>query len=370
MAGDGSTIFGARFLDGRIAQEQDVHLTVAADGLTIHAPDMDRTWPRAEIELVDQLDRGARARFSHAGEPNARVIVLGQREVEICRTYWPEIFSNRRGGLRRDMKRLAIGVATLAVAGAIAVAALPLIISVLAALVPESTERKIGDEALSAMTFISPAMAKRCVDPEGLSVIERLTDGIAAGLGASTPLQVRVVPHGLVNAMAFPGGHVLIFRGLIREARSGAEVAGILAHEIGHVYHRHGMKRLIRDSAIDAVTSVFSPGTTGSIGGTLASQMASQSYGRDAEREADAFAVERLNELGFTAEGMIDFFTRAQAKQAGAAGSPSFTRFLDSHPGPDDRIAAIRAQATGGAPALNQKDWKALRRICRLVVTD
>ena len=365
-----TTVSSARYLDGQVAQEQQVTLTLAAEGMTIHAADGDISWPRSEIELVDHLDRGARVRFSHEGEPNARVVVLGREAVERCHTCWPEIFSNRRGGLRRDLKRLAIGVAGLAVAGAMAVAALPIVISVLAALVPASTEKRIGDEAVAALTRLVPELSKRCVEPDGLTVIERLVENVTDGLDLDMPLRVRVVPHALVNAMAFPGGQVLIFRGLIDEARSGAEVAGVLAHEIGHVHHRHGMKRLIRDGAIDAVTSVFSPGTTGSISGSLASQIASRSYGRDAEREADDFAVERLNSLGYSAAGIVDFFERAQARQAESEESPALIRFLQSHPGPEDRIAAIRSGSTGTGPVLDQKDWQALRKVCQLTVTD
>lgn len=370
MSIDDTVVSTARYLDGKVAQEQDVTLTLAAEGMTIHTPGVDITWPRAEIELVDHLDRGARVRFSHEGEPNARVVVLGREAVERCHACWPEIFSNRRGGLRRDLKRLSIGVAGLAVAGALAVAALPIIISVLAALVPTSTEKKIGDEAVAALTTLIPELSKRCVEPEGLTVIERLVESMAEGLELDTPLQVRVVPHGLVNAMAIPGGQVFIFKGLINEARSGAEIAGVLAHEIGHVHHRHGMEGLIRDGAIDAVTSVFSPGTTGSIGGSLASKIASRSYGRDAEREADDFAIERLNSLGYSAEGMVDFFERAQTRQAARQESPALVRFLQSHPGPEDRIAAIRSGSTGNGQVLDQEDWQALRKVCQLTVTD
>ncbi|MDF1731053.1 MAG: M48 family metallopeptidase [Minwuia sp.] len=365
-----AAVITARYLDGKVAREQEVTLTLAADGMTIHTADGDIMWPRAEIELVDHLDRGTRVRFSHEGEPNARVVVLGRKAVERCHACWPEIFNNRRGGLRRDLKRLVIGVAGLAVAGAIAVAALPIIISVLAAMVPASTEKRIGDEAVAALTSVIPELSKRCVDPDGLAVIERLVENLGEGIELDAPLRVRVVPHGLVNAMAFPGGQVFVFKGLIDEARSGAEIAGVLAHEIGHVHHRHGMKRLIRDGAIDAVTSVFSPGTTSSISGSLASQIASRSYGRDAEREADSFAVERLNSLGYSAEGIVDFFERAQARQAGKQRSPTLVRFLQSHPGPEDRIVAIRSGSTGTGKVLDQKEWQALRRICQLTVTD
>lgn len=370
MSTGDTAIRTARYLDGKVAQEQEVTLTLSVEGMTIHTTDAAITWPRAEIELVDHLDRGARVRFSHEGEPNARVVVLGREAVERCHACWPEIFSNRRGGLRRDLKRLSIGVAGLAVAGAMAFAALPIIISILAALVPASTEKRIGDEAVAALTVLIPELSKRCVDPDGLTVIERLVETMTEGLDRDTPLRVKVVPHRLVNAMAFPGGQVFIFQGLIDEARSGAEIAGVLAHEIGHVHHRHGMERLIRDGAIDAVTSVFSPGTTGSISGSLASQIASRSYGRDAEREADNFAIERLNSLGYSAEGIVDFFERAQTRQAEKQDSPALVRFLQSHPGPEDRIAAIRSGSTGNGQVLDQKDWQALRKVCQLTVTE
>ena len=57
------------------------------------------------------------------------------------------------------------------------------------------------------------------------------------------PLRVSVLDHGMANALAVPGGRILIFRGLLEAADNPEEVAGVLAHEIGHVAARHTAER-------------------------------------------------------------------------------------------------------------------------------
>lgn len=361
----------AIFLDGTSAREQAVRIGVTPVGITFSGSGHTHLWDLAGLELVDQSDDGKRVRFNHTSLPDGRLIIADPDAITQIRNAMPKVFSNRRGGVRRDLRRLAIGVAGVGVGALITITALPLIVTLLAALVPTSMEQRFGDETRQAFARMIPDSASSCVDPAGLAVLQRLTDDLLADLALDPAPQVKVVPHRLVNAMAFPGGQIMIFRGLIEEARSGEEIAGVLAHEIGHVAHRHGVERMIRDSAIDSVISVFVPGTTGGIGGQLATFMASQSYGRDAERQADRFAVERLNALNVRSDGMIAFFDRATAVEPSRQNDgQSILRYLQSHPSPADRVASLTEQAAGQNGILTPREWTALRRICRTVEVD
>ncbi len=359
----------AIFLDGMSARGHAGGIGIAPTGISFSKGGHAFFWDLEGLELVDGSDSGARLRFSHTSLPDARLIVTDDAAIKACHAAMPRVFSNRRGGVRRDMRRLGIGVAGVGVGVLIIIAALPLAVTLLTALVPASMEKRFGDETLRAFSLLVPATQSSCVDPDGLAVLQGLTDDLTAGLDLDPPPRVKVVPHDLVNAMAFPGGQVMIFRGLIRKAQSAEEIAGVLAHEIGHVAYRHGVERMIRDSAIDTVASVFLPGATGGIGSQVASVFVRQSYGRDAERQADRFAVERLNALNVRTDGMIGFFQRA-AEEPESAQRGTILRYLQSHPSPDDRVAVLTAQATGTEPILTAREWTALRRICRTTRSD
>ncbi|MDF1722179.1 MAG: M48 family metallopeptidase [Minwuia sp.] len=360
----------AIFLDGTSAREHDVQVGISPVGITFRAPGHTYLWDVAGLDLVDHSDGGKRVRFSHASLPDARLIIADPAVIAQARDAMPGVFSNRRGGVRRDMRRLAIGVGGVSVGVLIVIAALPLIVTLLAALVPASIEEEFGEETRQAFAMFMPDTQKSCVDAAGLTVLQRLTDDLTVGQDLDPPPRVKVVPHDLVNAMAFPGGQIMIFRGLIDEAQSGEEVAGVLAHEIGHVAHRHGVERIIRDSAIDAAISVFIPGTTGGVGGQLATLLASQSYGRDAERQADRFAVERLNELNVRTDGLIAFFDRAAQDPERTEQDQTVLRYLQSHPSPTDRVTNMQAQAKGTEGIMTAQEWAALRNICNTVEAD
>ena len=111
--------------------------------------------------------------------------------------------------------------------------------------------------------------------------------------------------------------------------------------------------------------------TGGGVGGTVGTMLATLSYTRAAEEEADAGALQLLDRAGIDTEGFASFFER-MSKQDEAQGGKSeglgFTvpNYLRTHPATQQRIAAVRAQPSHGkTPALNPAQWQALKSICR-----
>ena len=162
----------------------------------------------------------------------------------------------------------------------------------------------------------------------------------------------------VVNAFALPGGYVYVTRGLLALANSEAELAGVLAHEIGHVTARHAAER----HGSQVLAQVFSVGvglltqsvtghrsaaevvtqTSGTVG-----QLAVRSFSRDQEFEADLLGVRYLTRARFDPQTMAHFLTRLRAHAAldtpkdDAPGS-DLTR---THPRTAARIQRAIAQA-------------------------
>jgi beta-barrel assembly-enhancing protease len=166
-----------------------------------------------------------------------------------------------------------------------------------------------------------------------------------------------------LNAFAMPGGIVYVHTGLILKARNVSELVGVMGHEIGHVYHRHLAEnfRRQRNTGLAQQLGVF---LTGIFYGGYAAQAADlvstvsavaylNSFSRDDEREADAFAADVLPKAGYDPSGLVTFFATMMRQYGDRAGG-----FLSSHPATQERIdnanAVIAAQQL--PPHLRQDD--------------
>ncbi len=154
-----------------------------------------------------------------------------------------------------------------------------------------------------------------------------------------------------INAFATPSGLVFISRGLLRLTRSEDDVAAILAHEIGHIRHRHGLQAIRTSRITTALTSAAITGAQfatseevaelteafeGSIS-DITSTLVNSGYSRGAEREADEAAVEIMKRVGYDPNGLIRVLERMN--ESWVADGPGFMR---THPSPTARIDVVR----------------------------
>lgn len=163
--------------------------------------------------------------------------------------------------------------------------------------------------------------------------------------------QFQVMDSPVVNAFAAPGGYVFITRGLLAAVNDEAELAGVLAHEIGHVTARHSARQYSQ-SLLAGFGVQLGTALAGSYGQALGpllevgTGLLFLKYSRDDERQADALGVEYATKAGFDANRMADFFTtlqRQEALQGGKGGG--LPEWFSTHPSPVDREAAVRGQA-------------------------
>ena len=166
----------------------------------------------------------------------------------------------------------------------------------------------------------------------------------------------------LPNAFALPGGRVYVLSGLLAQAQSPDELAGVLAHEFGHVVRRDGLRRLIRDGGTSFLVGLMFGDVTGSGVVLMAGRIVlSASHTRAAEEEADAFAVTVMHRLGRPAAPMGALLQRISGPAPD--GPPSILR---DHPLPAERKTMLeRDDAAPSGPALlDEAEWKHLKRIC------
>ena len=242
----------------------------------------------------------------------------------------------------------------------------------IAGMIPHETRAALGQQVVKSMT----STRKTCTAPAGNAALSRMVERLTQAAGDAR-FKVRVIDWGLVNAFAAPGGQIVVTRGLIAKARSPDEVAGVIAHEMGHGLKLHPESGLVRALGLSAALELV----TGGAGGTIANiglMLTQLSYSRDAEREADTVAIDLMRKSGISAKGLVDFFEtieqagggKANGSSGRAGETPSPRRGTDfsvlaSHPVTTERLARARAvPAYPSTPALDARDWDALRTVC------
>ena len=109
-------------------------------------------------------------------------------------------------------------------------------------LLPDAWSKRVGEQMEASLV----QNAKVCQTPGGVKAIAAMLAKLAEGNPDMPPLRVRIYDIPIMNAFALPGGYIVLTRGLLREASEPGEVAGVLAHEIGHVAHHHPEAQMIR----------------------------------------------------------------------------------------------------------------------------
>lgn len=334
--------------DGLSATRHAVRVRPFADGFRLEGdavpPDLYR-W--SDVAALGQA--GGRSTYGIKGRQGWRLIFDGPPPEDFA-IHLPLPARYGRWIDRIGLTRAVLLFAAVAAALVLVVLKAP---AWVAPYVPRAWENRLGD------AMVGDLGGRTCATPGGSAALDRL----AAELGgdAAGVRSVEVVDMGLVNAAALPGGRIVIFRGLIEKAGSSDEVAGVLAHEIGHVRNRDVMAALIRQFGLSILLGGADGGAAGALGGLL-----SLTYSRAAESEADAYAIAALRDAAIAPDATAAFFDRL----SGGSGGERIERtmgWLSSHPVSAERKAAFtnsRIEGKAYRPALPASEWRALRGIC------
>lgn len=337
----------ADLFDGQSAVRHPVTLLWQPDGLAVTQADgAAELMPDSDLTLVEH--RGDRLVYGHRDRNGWRLLVPVDAPPELLERM-PQ--GGKYGGVIDRLGLIRASVVLGGISAAI-VAAVMTAPSWLGPRVPEAWEQRIGSALVGDLQQFT------CSTPESDAALAALTRDVDDG---KSPITVQLAKIDMVNAVALPGGRVLLFDKLVQEAKSPDELAGVLAHEAGHVRKRHVMQALLRQFGL----SILLSGANSDIGGTLGG-VAAMGYSRDAEREADEWSRMRLAKADISPAATAAFFGRLR-KLDPTAGNKQLS-YINSHPDSGEREQAFaKAVQPGKAyrPALTLPQFAALKAACK-----
>ena len=327
-------------------------LEINEDGRTAVA------WPYGDIRRADSP--GGSLRLSCLTAPAlARLEIRGSAvaaELSSRCARLDEDFPDRRGVARIVGWSIAAAVSIVGVIWF----GVPLAADRLTPLVPQSLERRFGDVAEAQVRTVFGG--KVCDNAAGSAAFIKLVNAVREAGSFEASVESAVLSSPIPNAFALPGGKVYLFSGLLAKADNADEIAGILAHEFGHVRNRDGTRTLIHNGGTSFLIGLLFGDITGSSALIFASRsLVTASYSREAEQDADTFAISVMHRLGRSPKPMGELMFRVTGKEADSGLS-----ILANHPLTEDRLARMSKEDAppSGPPLLTPQEWKSLKAIC------
>ena len=352
-------VFEGRWSSGENASVTDVSVEFTADGLSI----LDAggvsfaLWLYADLRPAAPVSaKSGDALLRNARMPRATLFIRGAGAGAAVLERAPKISENYK-----RFKAFLYGLgatALVAVAGAFLFFGNLSLSKTVAAFIPPDMADRLGAQNVEMFNTRSP----KCGNQGGNAAIQRLLDQLEKSGDYGRPFKLHVVRFSVANAFALPGRHIVLLSGLLKQAKSPEEVAGVLAHEMGHGLEKDPEALFVRAIGLQTLVSFLTGEGGGGQALTFGALLLQLRYSREAERLADAHAIEILRNARIDAKPTADFFLRHADGPAGDGGVASY---LSTHPSSKERAQLFLSQAKLPARRLlSGAEWAAAQAVC------
>ena len=340
----------ASYFDGVTARAQAVTLQLVGSNLVLAGDGINRSICMADVQWPERTRHGIRvAHFADGGSVQCADTAAwdawrqysGQRDSWVVRA-------------QQSWRGVLVSVLLLVMVGAAVYQwGLPIAARAVVAVMPQSVDATLGQASLSAIDDSLMQPSKLPMN-EQTRLREAFTKALSAQPAGSVPAWQLVFRKSRIgaNAFALPGGTMVMTDEMVELVGADDKViTAVLAHELGHVRHRHGLRMLVQATVLAGVTSVVLGDFSTLLAG-VPLLLGQASYSRNAEKEADAEAVRILIAAGISPDVMVTLFEKLQAKdkndKEASTGQSSWLGIaFASHPSDAERMAYFRQAARG-----------------------
>jgi beta-barrel assembly-enhancing protease len=212
-------------------------------------------------------------------------------------------------------------------------------------LIPVEQENQLGLQVKQELE--TKENVRYVIDPTVVGYVRGVAERVIALGKKDRPevtWQVNVIDDPkTVNAFATPGGYLYVYSGLLLQTANEAELAGVMAHETGHVVARHAARNMVATYGIQAVSAMVvgqNPGLLAQVASGIASKGLLLKHSRVDETEADEYGARYASGAGYDPHGLVTFFQRLQQQEGQVPGAMVF---LSDHPATPDRVSHVSA---------------------------
>lgn len=352
--------FPGRFADGSSGAIRNVTVIIGDGSIEVcdEAGFRHAIWRGEDVRLLEGGGRDDWVAFCLADGSLAR-LRLPRQAFDSMRQACPSL--TRTTPAERRAWRHVAGWTVAAVIGIFVTFRflLPWAADAIAEVLPPETEMAMGRQVYAGLQQWQGDRGKTCSGAAGQEALDILVRRLSV-IPPRLPVQLRVIDHPMINAIALPGGYIVLTSGLLEFVGSAAELGGIIAHEMGHIDARHNVAGAIRVGAGGIVVGLLFGDVIGGIGTVAVAQhVMSAAYTREFETEADLRAMQRLQQAGIDPAGLADFFRRLMGREG------SLPAILNTHPASEARAEMFAAARKPAASPLTTVQWAALKALCR-----
>jgi Peptidase family M48 len=228
-------------------------LDIVEDGATVVC------WPYDDLRAVDNGQRALRLKCT-SSLPLARLEVFDPPIQAEIRTRARCLEKERGGGHAHTGRIVAWSLAAIVSIFLVVVYGMPLVAERLTPLIPLSFDRHLG--AMTDNQVRSIFGGRTCTNAHGRAAFSKLVETLRQAGHLDVPLQTEVLTSPVSNAFALPGGKIYLLNGLLQKAQSPDELAGVIAHEMGHISHRDHTRMMIQRGGVSRFASRRGPDKT------------------------------------------------------------------------------------------------------------
>lgn len=326
-------MLAATYYDGSSTRRHSVRLQVSDGQLLIDGPDVQRRIPVGKVDFGEPIEGASRSIVLPGGGccevPDEAALARHLAAAGIGESLVVRI-------QRRWHWALAAFVFVVSAATAGYVWGLPALAKGLAPHVPPVVARTLSEAALAQLD--RGALVPSRLPAARQEEIRRQAAALFAREQPAAPwrLHFRHAPKYGPNALALPGGDIIILDRLVELLGDEQQIQAVVAHEVGHLAHYHAMRRLIQDAALSVALAAWF-GDVSSAAVATSGKLLQSGYSRGAEIEADAYAAERMLHCCGSVEPLV-----AALKKLDKYGAAPGDSLFNSHPDTATRIAAVR----------------------------
>ncbi len=336
------TRIAAKYFDGRQSRAEAVELSLQADGTIRPEPALFDPIPARDLRIQSRVGNTPRLITLPSGA------ALETTDHDPLDRWWM-LHGGRTSGVHAFESRLGwvlaavVSVFVLFIGGA--VWGVPWASGIVARALPPAAVARLGEGSMDILDRV--ALGSTSLKPARQAELTQLFESLTAGDDGAYNFRLEFRAGGIfgANALALPDGTVVVTDELVELSGHDDELAAVMLHEIGHVVHRHGARRVIAHAGLAALTAALfgDVSVSASLVFALPNVLLESAYSRAMEEEADEYALTRMDALGVSLEHFAAFFER-MAEKRGNAEPPGY---VSSHPPTEERIRRILERADG-----------------------